>query len=155
MANYGTGGSDHYYFLDAVATVHVLTANNIDVKLEEIRFVHFPWLSIRRLVLREKTNSTVITCIGKFYHLLTPELPRDIAFIPSVQKRVQRWRISWIKSILTLSLSTFFKHNKMLIIHNAVDFIFKNWSYRTGHKKSTLYTPLPRLNLNFLSALPR
>ena len=28
-------------FLDAVATVHVLTASNIDVKLEEIRPVHF------------------------------------------------------------------------------------------------------------------
>ena len=42
--NYGTGGtgvSDHCYFLDAVATVHVLTASNIDVKLEEIRPVHF------------------------------------------------------------------------------------------------------------------
>ena len=100
MANYGTGVSDHCYFLDAVATVHVLTANNIDVKLEEIRFVHFALLSTRRLVLREKTNSTVITCIGKFYHLFTPEIPRDIAFIPSVQKRVQRWRISWIKSII-------------------------------------------------------
>ena len=28
-------------FLDELATVHVLTASNIDVKLEEIRPVHF------------------------------------------------------------------------------------------------------------------
>ena len=40
MENYRTGVSDHSYFLDAVATVHVLTASNIDVKLEEIRPVH-------------------------------------------------------------------------------------------------------------------
>ena len=30
---------------------------------------------------------------------LPPEEPRDIVFIPSVLKRVQRWRISWIRSI--------------------------------------------------------
>ena len=53
MENYRTGVSDHSYFLDAVATVHVLTASNIDVKLEEIRPVHFACLSNRRLVLRE------------------------------------------------------------------------------------------------------
>ena len=28
-----------------------------------------------------------------------PEKPRDIAFIPSVLKRVHRWRVSWIRSI--------------------------------------------------------
>ena len=38
--------------LEAVATVHVLTAINIDVKREEIRPVHFALLSIRRLALR-------------------------------------------------------------------------------------------------------
>ena len=41
MANYGTGVRDHCYFLEAVTTVRVLTASNIDVKLEEIRPVHF------------------------------------------------------------------------------------------------------------------
>ena len=56
-------------FLDAVATVHVLTASNIDVKLQEIRPVHFAWLSNRRLFL--------ITCIGKFIFCFPPEIPRE------------------------------------------------------------------------------
>ena len=36
------GGSDHCYFLQAVATVVILlTASNNDVKLGEARVVHF------------------------------------------------------------------------------------------------------------------
>ena len=34
------GGSDHCYFLDAVTTVHVLTATNNDLKLDQTLFVH-------------------------------------------------------------------------------------------------------------------
>ena len=37
MANYGTGVSDHCYFFGLISDVHVPTASNIDVKLEEIR----------------------------------------------------------------------------------------------------------------------
>ena len=48
-----------------------------------------------------------------------------------------------------------FKYNKILIIQNFVEFVFKYWSYRTGHQNSSLYKPLPRLNINFLSALPQ
>ena len=37
-------------------------------------------------------NSTAITGIVMFYHLFAPnpEIPRDIAIIPWIQKRVQR-----------------------------------------------------------------
>ena len=35
------GGFDHFYFLDAVATVDVLTASNNDVNLVETQTVHF------------------------------------------------------------------------------------------------------------------
>ena len=35
------GRSDHCYFLEAVATVVILTASNNDVKLDEARAVHF------------------------------------------------------------------------------------------------------------------
>ena len=35
------GGSDHFYFLEAVATVVILTASNNYVKLGEARAVHF------------------------------------------------------------------------------------------------------------------
>ena len=67
-----------------LATVDVLTANNNDVNLVETRNVLFARLLNRRLVLTERTNSTAISCIGSFYHLFTPEKPRDIAFCPSV-----------------------------------------------------------------------
>ena len=35
------GGGDHCYYLDAVATVVVLTTNEKNVNLFEIRTVHF------------------------------------------------------------------------------------------------------------------
>ena len=35
------GQTDHCYFLEAVATVVILTASNNDVKLGEARAVHF------------------------------------------------------------------------------------------------------------------
>ena len=35
------GGSDHCYFLEAVATVVILTVSNNGVKLGEARAVHF------------------------------------------------------------------------------------------------------------------
>ena len=34
-----------------------------------------------------------------FIACLPPERTRDIAFMPSVLKRVQRWRVSWIRSV--------------------------------------------------------
>ena len=50
-------------FLDAIATVDILTVSN-DVKLVE--------------TFRALTNSTSITRICKFYHLFASEIPRDI-----------------------------------------------------------------------------
>ena len=84
------GGSDHRYSLKAVATVDVLTpASKNDVKHVETRTAHFS---------RPKSSfcfeSDYSYCIGKFYHLFAPEIPPDLAFIPSIIKSVQRWRIS-------------------------------------------------------------
>ena len=39
-------------------------------------------------------QSTAITSIVNFIICLPPEIPRDIAFIPSILDRVQRWRVS-------------------------------------------------------------
>ena len=33
---------------------------------------------------------------------MLPEKPRDIALIPSVPKRMQRWWASWIRSIMQM-----------------------------------------------------
>ena len=84
-------------FLEEVATVDVLTANNNDVSLVKTRTVQFARLLNRRLlVLFEQTHSTAI-----YLHVLvhyiscsSPEIPRDIALIPSLLKRVQRWQVS-------------------------------------------------------------
>ena len=40
LANH-IGGRDHFFLLDAAATVDVLTASNDDLKLVETRTVHF------------------------------------------------------------------------------------------------------------------
>ena len=37
-----------------------------------------------------------------FFTCLPPEKPLDLAFIPSVLEFVQRWRVSWIRSIVEL-----------------------------------------------------
>ena len=47
------GGSENFHFLDAVATVDVLTASNNDVNFVETQTVHFELLLSRRFVLGE------------------------------------------------------------------------------------------------------
>ena len=79
------------------AAVDVLTAINNDVNLDETRPIYFTWLINHRFVLRESANSAVFILIGNFFFFsfcLPPEIPRDIAVIPSILKRMQRWRVS-------------------------------------------------------------
>jgi len=89
--------------LDAVATADVLTANNNDLNIDETRTIHFAWLfKNRRLVVTEQANSTAIYHVGKLNHLFAAwkaEIPRDIAFIQSTLKGMQRRQVSWIRSI--------------------------------------------------------
>ena len=56
----------------------------------------------RRLVVREssQTRPLLLVLVIVSYIRLPPEIPRDIAFIPAILKCVQRWRISWIRSIV-------------------------------------------------------
>ena len=57
-------------------------------------------------------KSTEISCIGNFFPLdcppppPPPEKPRDMAFNPSVFKRLQRWQVSWMRSIELIPFST-------------------------------------------------
>ena len=90
--------------LDAVATVHFLQASNIDVKLKKIRpfNTYTLCLTIKWSSRFERINSTVITCIGKFYHLFAPWNTTWHCFYPSTLTRVQRWRVSRIRSIREL-----------------------------------------------------
>ena len=62
----------------------------------------------RRLVVREssQTRPLLLVLVIVSYIRLPPEIPRDIAFIPAILKCVQRWRISWIRSIVQLKKKT-------------------------------------------------
>ena len=73
LANYRWTRS-FFFLLDAAATVDVLTASKDDKQTRQTR--------PRLLVL------------ANFITYLPPESPRDIAFIPSIVKRVQKCRIS-------------------------------------------------------------
>ena len=81
------GGGDHCYFFNAVVTVDVLTERNNNVNFVETQ------IRFERIYKVDRD----------FSH--SPWMPRDIAFIPSILKRVQRWQVSWIRSFVSKSLS--------------------------------------------------
>ena len=78
-------------FMDAVTTVDVLTTRNNDVRLIETLLLHDQKSSscFERINKLDRDTSRV----GKFYHAF-PKMSRDIIFIPSILKGVQRWRAS-------------------------------------------------------------
>ena len=78
-------------FMDAVTTVDVLTTRNNDVRLIETLLLHDQKSSscFERINNLDRDTSRV----GKFYHAF-PKMSRDIIFIPSILKGVQRWRAS-------------------------------------------------------------
>ena len=78
-------------FMDAVTTVDVLTTRNNDVRLIETLLLHDQKSSscFERINKLDRDTSRV----GKFYRAF-PKMSRDIIFIPSILKGVQRWRAS-------------------------------------------------------------
>ena len=79
--------------------------------LGENHINHLPKLELyilqdrkRCLVVREssQTRPLLLVLVIVSYIRLPPEIARDIAFIPAILKCVQRWRISWIRSIVQL-----------------------------------------------------
>ena len=78
-------------FMDAVTTVDILTTRNNDVRLIETLLLHDQKSSscFERINKLDRDTSRV----GKFYHAF-PKMSRDIIFIPSILKGVQRWRAS-------------------------------------------------------------
>ena len=58
------------------------------------------------VVLIEQTRPRILQ-LANFISCLSHEKPRDIAFIPSVLTREQRWRIWWIRSIFYISAQEF------------------------------------------------
>ena len=78
-------------FMDAVTTVDILTTRNNDVRLIETLLLH----DQKSSSCFERINKLDrdISRVGKFYHAF-PKMSRDIIFIPSILKGVQRWRAS-------------------------------------------------------------
>ena len=85
-------------FLDAVTNADVFTASNNDVKLVDDSSCKFAWLK-SSLCWESKETRPRLTLLANFTTYLPREIPGDITFISSILKLVQRWRISWIKSI--------------------------------------------------------
>ena len=84
-----------FLFLDAVATIGVLTASNNGVKLVKTLTIHYFYDYFNHLTVITYRQISSIVC-----HL---ERPRGIAFIPKILKHVQRWQILWIQSILIIA----------------------------------------------------
>ena len=78
-------------FMDALTTVDILTTRNNDVRLIETLLLH----DQKSSSCFERINKLDrdISRVGKFYHAF-PKMSRDIIFIPSILKGVQRWRAS-------------------------------------------------------------
>ena len=78
-----------YFF--AVATVHVLMANSNDLTSCQNSICTFC------MTMKSSSLFNRINKLDRDYSLslvCTPEILRDIAFIPSILERVQRWRVS-------------------------------------------------------------
>ena len=67
----------------------VLIANNNNVKLVETRTEHFACLKLSNCFNRPR-----LLVLAIFNTCFPPEIPSDITFIPTILKRVQRWRVS-------------------------------------------------------------
>ena len=97
------GRSDHCCFFNGVATKDVIVASNNDVNFVETQTVHFAWLNrslfhfeiINKVDLDFSQRQILSFVCPLKYHLI-------FAFIPSILKRVQRWWVSWIRSINSL-----------------------------------------------------
>ena len=83
--------------------------------------------------------------LANFITCLPSEIPRDIAFIPSILERVQRWRVSWIRSIVLVIPHT--AHHSFALIKWARNVRFYI-SLRSWWKQIPSTDAAPKLNLN-------
>ena len=66
-------------------------------KIKKVR--EFWWTIVYGLLLYRKKTPSWLLVLANFIICLPTEKPRDIAFIPSTLKRVQGWRVEWIRYI--------------------------------------------------------
>ena len=97
-------GSDHCYFFGRSSDRRCSHYSDQKLcKTYRISIVHFAWL--KSSTRFEKINKLDLDY--SYWQILSlvwpPEIPRDIASIPSILRRLQKWRVSWIRSILKSS----------------------------------------------------
>ena len=80
-------------FFNAVATVDVLTASNNDVRTCRNLNRTFCKFKIALSFWGKKKTRPRLLVLANFITCLPPEIQRDIASIPAIPKRVQRWRV--------------------------------------------------------------
>ena len=124
-----------------MAIVDALTASNNDGNFVQTQTVHFASVLNRRFVFREQTKSTAICRIGKFYLLFAPEMPRDIAFIPSILKRAAKMAgiVNKVYLLFSISLAIFRETSKEMDVetvhvnlkNKSTTFFHGLYSYRT------------------------
>ena len=93
----------------------------------------------RRLVVRESSQTRPLLLVLAIvsYIRLPIEIPRDIAFIPSILKCVQRWRVSWIRSIVQFKK----KNSKMVRLQTEIGNNNNNNNIFISYIKYTNITP--------------
>ena len=134
-------------FFNAVGTVDVLTASNDDVKLVETWTVYFA--NVKLPYRFEKINK--LDRNYSYWDILSLVCPLKYRvtffFIPSILERVQRWRVSWIRSITSCYWLSFiyFPYSSCLsfIFHSSIHPSPQLYSHR-----SFLPSFIPLLNLN-------
>ena len=99
----------------------------------------------------KQTRSRLLV-LANFTTCLPPEIPRDIAFIPSILEHMQRLQVSWIRSIVLVIPHT--AHHSFALINWARNVRFhislrSHWSYQLSWLKQIPPTDAaPKLNLN-------
>ena len=91
------GVPDHFFSFGCGSNGRCPHTSNDDVKLVEARTVHFSGLKLSSPF--EKINKRPRLLVLAYFITCLPP-PHDITFTPSILKRVQKWRISWIRPCL-------------------------------------------------------
>ena len=135
MANYGWKWS-LFPFLDTAATVHVLTASDNDVKTCRSSNCTF---SARLKLWSRSERINKLDCDYSYWQMFSwvcsaPEIPRDIAFIPSILKHVKKVyskRENWLGK-LNPNFSSEMKSLAFLL--PSVDSGIEKWERETERK---------------------
>ena len=128
-----------------------------DVKLVETWTVYFANVNLPyRFEKIYKQTRPRLLVLRHFITCLPPEIPRDISFIPSILERMQRWRVSWIRSITSCYWRSFiyfpYRSRLSFIFHSSIHPSPQLYIHRSS-VRPFLRSFIPLLNLDQWSVL--